>query len=48
MLDEARSWLMGRVAARAPQWREAYGLLVELENRLARSIKARGGRAHPL
>jgi hypothetical protein len=45
MLDEARSWLMGRVAARTRQWREAYGLLVELESRLARSLKARGGRA---
>ncbi len=42
MLDEARSWLVGRVSARARHWRDAYALLVELESRLARSLKARG------
>jgi hypothetical protein len=42
VLDEARRWLSRRVETRAPQWREAYALLSTVEERVARSIRARG------
>jgi hypothetical protein len=43
MLDEARQWLSSRVSARGADWRPAYALLVELEARVARAVRARGG-----
>jgi hypothetical protein len=42
VLDEARRWLVRRVETRAPNWREAYTLLAVVEERVARSIRARG------
>jgi hypothetical protein len=41
--DDARRWLSERIAARGRDWRPAYALLNELERRLARSLRARGG-----
>ncbi len=43
VLDEARRWLSAKVSARRPGWRPAYSLLVELEQRLARSLRASRG-----
>jgi hypothetical protein len=43
VMDQARHWLGARVAARGPAWRAAYAVLVELERRVARSLRARGG-----
>jgi hypothetical protein len=42
VLDETRRWLRGRVAARGEHWRDAYELLTGLEERVARSLRARG------
>ncbi len=42
VLDEARRWLARRVQTRASTWREAYGLFATIEERVARSIRARG------
>jgi hypothetical protein len=42
VLDETRRWLRGRVAARGEHWRDAYELLTDLEERVARSLRARG------
>jgi hypothetical protein len=42
VIDGARAWLYGKVAARRGEWRGAYSLLAELERRLARAERARG------
>jgi len=42
VLDEARRWLSRRVETRAQHWRAAYALLSTVEERVARSIRARG------
>jgi len=42
VLDEARRWLSRRIETRAQHWREAYALFATLEERVARSIRARG------
>jgi len=42
VLDEARRWLCRRVETRAQHWRAAYALFATLEERVARSIRARG------
>lgn len=43
VVEAARRWLSERIAARGPEWRSAYALFTELEQRLARVRKARGG-----
>ncbi len=43
VMDQARHWLSARVAARGPAWRAAYAVLAELERRVARASRARGG-----
>ena len=42
VLDETRRWLRARVAARGQHWLQAYELLTGLEERVARSLRARG------
>ena len=43
VMNQARHWLGARVAARGPAWRAAYAVLTELERRVTRSVRARGG-----
>jgi hypothetical protein len=43
VMDQARHWLRARVAARGPAWRAAYAMHTELERRVTRSLRARGG-----
>lgn len=45
VIDAARAWLLAKVSARRGDWRAAYALLAELENRLARAERARGASA---
>jgi hypothetical protein len=45
VIDAARAWLLAKVSARRGDWRAAYGLLAELESRVARAERARGARA---
>jgi hypothetical protein len=40
-LDHVRRWLHARIAARAPDWRDAYAVLAEIERRLQPLIRAR-------
>ncbi len=42
VLEETRRWISRRVETRSPHWREAYALFATLEERVARSVRARG------
>jgi hypothetical protein len=42
VVDAARAWLVAKVSERRSDWRGAYALLSELENRIGRAERARG------